>query len=177
MPRFSAEKMRDSLQWAVSFAGVCFRNVSLQFANMRDVLSAQGSINRGGRFNFKGAFEVLYLSCDLHTCFEEATKSWQRPGFEVAMTLPCTVVGVEVKLSRVLDLTDGAVRRRLGITKANLIAPNWARTQRIDKLEAFTQQIGRLAREAGFEAILVPSAVTHGKNFDISLIVCCQDHL
>jgi hypothetical protein len=48
-----------------------------------------------------------------------------------------------------------------------LIAPNWARTQRIDNREAFTQQIGRLARETGFEAILVPSAVTRGKNLDI----------
>jgi len=41
------------------------------------------------------------------------------------------------------------------------------RTQNVDTSEAFTQQLGRLARDAGFEAILVPSAVTRGKNLDV----------
>jgi len=167
MPAFLGDKIKDALQWAVPFSGVCFRNVSLQYANRQDIISAQGSINAGGRFNLKGAFDILYLSCDLHACLEETTKSLQRPGFEVAMLLPCTIVGIEVKLSLVLDLTKGVTRRKLGITKKSLIADDWEKRQNVDNQEAYTQQIGRLAREAGFEAILIPSAVTRGKNLDI----------
>jgi RES domain-containing protein len=121
----------------------------------------------GGRFNFIGTFEVLYLSCDPHTCLEETTKSIQRPAHEVAQALPRTLVGIEVRLSRVLDLTDASVRRRLGIRKKDLTAPNWEKSQNVHKQEALTQQIGRLAREVGFEAILVPSSMTRGKNLDI----------
>jgi RES domain-containing protein len=167
MPRPLSEKMQDALQWAVPFSGTCFRSVSLKFANVRDLLSARGSLRAGRRFNFKGAFAVLYLSCDLHTCLEETTQALKRDGLEVAKILPRILVGVEVKLSRVLDLTDGAVRRKLGIAKKQLIAPNWMKTQNVDKKEAFTQQIGRLVRDAEFEAILVPSAATRGKNLDI----------
>lgn len=178
--------MEGALSLAVPFSDVCFRNVSLQFANRRDIISAQGSINAGGRFNFKGAFDVLYLSCDLNTCLEETTKSLQRPDFEVAMLLPCIVVGIEVKLSRVLDLTNGVTRRKLGITKKSLTAMDWEKRQNVDNQEAFTQQLGRLARQAGFEGILVPSSVTRGKNLDIfpdrllpnsSLKIINLDHL
>jgi len=167
MQRALPEKMRDALQWAEPFSGVCFRNVTLKFANFRDILSAKGSFLAGRRFNFKGAFEVLYLSCDLHTCLEKTTSSLQRDGFETAITLPRLVIGIEVNLQRMLNLTDGTLRRRLGITSRMLTAPNWVKAQNVDNKEAFTQQLGRLAREAGFEAILVPSSVTRGKNLDI----------
>jgi len=167
MPPTLSEKMRDALQWAVPFSGVCFRNVTMKFANTRDILSAKGSFLAGRRFNFKRTFEVLYLSCDLHTCLEETTSSLKRDGFETAITLPRLMIGIEVNLQRVLNLTDGARRRKLRITSRMLTAPNWAKTQNVDKKEAFTQQLGRLARDAGFEAILVPSAVTRGKNLDI----------
>lgn len=167
MSRSLSEKIQDALQWAVPFSDVCFRNGSVKFANSRDILSAQGSFSAGRRFNFKGAFAVLYLACDLHTCLEESTKSLERDGFEVAIILPRVAIGIEVRLSLVLDLTNGTVRRRLGIAKKKLVAPNWMKTQNLDKQEAFTQQIGRLASEAGFEAILVPSAVTRGQNLDI----------
>lgn len=167
MSRSLDEQMRNALEWAAPFSGVCFRNVSQKFANAQDILSAQGSLHAGGRFNFMNIFEVLYLSCDLHTCVEETTKSARLPEMELANVLPRTLIGIEVMLSRVLDLTDATIRRRLRITKKSLIADDWEKFQNVDIQEAFTQQIGRLAREAGFEAILVPSAVTRGKNLDI----------
>jgi RES domain-containing protein len=167
MSRSLAEKIRNALEWAAPFSGVCFRNVSQEFANVQDILSAQGSLHAGGRFNFMNVFAVLYLSCDLHTCVEETTKSARLPEMEVANVLPRTLIGIEVMLSRVLNLTDATIRRRLRITKKSLIADDWEKLQNVDKQEAFTQQIGRLAREIGFEAILVPLAVTRGKNLDV----------
>lgn len=167
MRRELSGKMRDALQWAAPFSGVCFRNVTVEFANTRDFLSAKGSFGAGRRFNYKRSFEVLYLSCDLHTCLEETTLSLQRDGFEVAATLPRIVIGIEVSLRRVLNLTNSVIRRRLGVTRQMLIDPNWAKIQNIDQQEAFTQQLGRLARDAGFEGLLVPSAVSRGKNLDV----------
>lgn len=117
MPHSLLQKMQDAMGRVVPFSGTCFRSVSQRFATRQQVLSAKGSLMVGGRFNFIGKFEVLYLSCDSHTCLEETTKSIQRPASEVAQVLPRTIIGIQVKLSRVLDLTDANVRRSLGITK------------------------------------------------------------
>jgi hypothetical protein len=93
----------------------------------------------------------------VHTSTEEATRATQAAEFDVAKRLPCTIVGIKVKLSRVLDLTNSKVCRAIGIEKSVLIETDWGKTQ----------IIGRFAKEAGFEAILVPSAVWKGKNLDI----------
>lgn len=158
MRRTLPEKMQEAARLAVPFSGVCFRNVAQRFATRRDVLSTQGSVLSGGRYNFHGTYPVLYLSCDIHTCVEETTKSFTQAGTSVAQALPRTIVGVEVRLTRVLDLTDPAVLRLLGITRLRLIRTDWVTSQDVDGREAFTQNIGRLARDAGLEAILAPSA-------------------
>jgi RES domain-containing protein len=153
---------------ATTFHGICFRNVSQRFASRQDILSARGSLLTGGRFNFRGAFELLYLSCDVHTCLEETTKALLYDGFIVAKALPRTIIGVEVELQRVLKLTDAAIRRRRGVTAGDLIRTDWQHAQDVLGREALTQEIGRLARDAGFEALLVPSAATRsGRNLDI----------
>jgi hypothetical protein len=58
------------------------------------------------------------------------------------------------------------VRRRLGVSKALLLA-GWERIQNIEGREAPTQEIGRLAKAAGFEAVLTPSASWAGANLNI----------
>ncbi|HSE83649.1 MAG TPA: RES domain-containing protein, partial [Thermodesulfobacteriota bacterium] len=78
-----------------------------------------------------------------------------------------TVIGVKVRLSKVLDLTSTKVRRKIGISKSVLTETDWEWIQNIDKKEALTQSIGRFIEEAGFEAILVPSAVCKGRNLDV----------
>jgi Uncharacterized conserved protein len=62
MPELTLEqRVHKTLGLTVKFEGICFRNVSQRFANQRDVLSGKGSKIAGGRFNFKGTFEILYL--------------------------------------------------------------------------------------------------------------------
>ncbi|MBI3651817.1 MAG: RES family NAD+ phosphorylase [Acidobacteria bacterium] len=158
--------IKNALSLATSFKGVCFRVLSQRFATQKDALSAKGSIIKGGRFNFKGNFGVLYLSCDSHTCLEESTRTSQKRAITVANELPKTVVGIEVKLSKVLDLTDAKMRRRLGIKYSDLTKTDWEKIQNNGQ-EAITQVIGRLAGQSGFEALLVPSSVWRGKNLDI----------
>jgi RES domain-containing protein len=166
-PRTLPQKLREALDWAEPFSGVCYRNVPQRFANTQDILSAKGSLFAGGRYNFRGAFEVLYLSCDPRHSLEESLKSLQSSGFEIANTLPRTVVAVEVKLQGVLNLTRMITRWKLGITRKELVTQGWERMQNVYGMEAFTQQVGRFAREVGFEAILAPSAATSGKNLDV----------
>jgi RES domain-containing protein len=64
------------------------------------------------------------------------------------------LASVTAKLHRVLDLTDLAVLKQLGLQPEDLVVPHWDQTQ----------ELGRLAREAGFEALLVPSAAAPGTN-------------
>lgn len=164
MPSKTLEhRIHNAIVGAVLFKGTCFRNVTQQFATRRDILSTRGSFLAGRRYNYKRVFGALYLSCDIHTCIEETTKSFQVTDSEVALQLPRTIVGVDANLSRVLDLTDANVRRRLGVLKRDLLG-DWEYEQNVLGIEAFTQRIGRLAREAGFEALLVPSAVSRGRN-------------
>jgi hypothetical protein len=55
-----------------------------------------------------------------------------------------------------LDLSRGDVRRVLGISRERLLGP-WRADQHRGR-EALSQAVGRLAREAGLQGILYPSA-------------------
>lgn len=66
------------------------------------------------------------------------------------------VAGVKVRVSAVLDLCDRRVRRRLKVTLTDLARPWWPVQETGG--EALTQAIGRAAYEAGFEAVMMPSA-------------------
>jgi RES domain-containing protein len=167
MPALSLEqKIRRAIKHAVPFEGVCFRSVKQRFANQQDILSAQGSLFTGGRYNLAGAFGILYLACDPHTCLEEVTRTTTAGGFRAAESFPRTFIGIKVRLSKVLDLTNPRMRQRLGISKKLLVTTNWERIQDEGR-EANTQALGRLAKAAGFEAILTPSAAWNGNNLNI----------
>ena len=168
-PPTLAQRVRKVLPLAVPFEGVCFRNVRPGFATPQQILSAEGSFRYGGRYNFRNTLTVLYLSCDIHTCLEETTRSLRVSGLEVAEALPRTVIGIQVRLSRVLDLTNPRIRHRLGVIKRELVETDWEFIQNVLGEESLTQQLGRFARDAGLEALLVPSAALPrtGKNLDI----------
>ena len=76
-----------------------------------------------------------------------------------------TIVEVGVKLVKVLDLTNSEVRDALDVREADLIA-EWEGIQAAGG-ESLTQYIGRFARDAGFEALIVPSARHLGHNLVI----------
>lgn len=110
----------------------------------------------GGRFNVKGSFPATYLSLDKATALAEA-EYWQKTsGIDDFITQTQVVAGVRVNLQRILDLTDDVTRSRLQLSAEDLIG-NWKAQQKAGH-EALTQAIGRMARSAGFEAILTMSA-------------------
>lgn len=71
-------------------------------------------------------------------------------------------MAVDVKLAKVLDLTDGMVRRTLGISATRMRGDNWRKLNRRGT-ESLTQAIGRSAYESGLEGLIVP-ACDGGKN-------------
>ena len=151
------ENIADELVSAVPVDSICFRNVKVRRATKTGVLATTGSIVTGGRYNFIGDFGTLYLSWDIHTSIEETTKSNISLLVDIAMRLPVVIVGYEVILSKVLDLTDISLLNRIGIVKGDLLE-DWENSQMLG-VPALTQDIGRYAYDVGFEAIRSPSAV------------------
>jgi RES domain-containing protein len=158
--------MSNPTEITAEYRGVAFRNVSQRFATTLDALSTRGSRAWGGRFNVATEFGVLYLSCDLQTCLNELEHAARYEGVFVEEKLPRTIVGVRVILKNVLDLTNPLTRKKLKLSKRILIDTEWIKENVMGK-EAATQIIGRVAKAAGFEAILVPSARCSGKNLNL----------
>lgn len=136
-----------------------FRSAAPRHA--RRPLSGRGAHIAGGRWNAPGSFPVVYASLDLDTALAETLafpRSRARPDHAA---LPRTFVSFHARLGRVLDLTRGRTRQRLGVSLARMVCGDWR-----DDLEhgrtCLTHHLARAARDAGFEAILVPSAAKPG---------------
>lgn len=148
---------------AEAFSGYCFRCVKPHYSGSLDAFSGAGSQKVSGRFHVKGKFVIVYTSADLQTAQWEYLNTAASAGFDTAYLLPYTAISAEAKLSRVLNITNPSVRRTLNVTLAELRTSAWNGTSQ----ETLTQLIGRLAYEAGFEAIVAPSA---GKGQNINIL-------
>ena len=140
--------------------GIAIKKPYYRFMAMKYVktpLSALGSLIVGGRYNFIGMFEILYVAPDPQTSVEETiTNSPFRFPPKVMLT-------IEVELQNVLDLGNLQNLAILGIESEKLTLP-WRKRQDIDEQEAYTQTIGRLVFESKiFEGLLYPSARVTGK--------------
>jgi RES domain-containing protein len=145
---------------AALWSGDLFRATAQDYANRRDLLTGEGARKAGGRYNARGAFRALYSSLNIETALGEALSYSRQQGIPDSALLPLTFVCMRVVGLRTLDLTSGKVRHALGISKERLLRP-W-RAEQHAGWEALTQAIGRLAREAGVQAILYDSAQTVG---------------
>jgi RES domain-containing protein len=106
-------------------------------------------------------FRTVYGSLDVETAVAEALAHFRHFGLPVSKAMPRVIVALEAKLRRVLDVTDGATRRALGVSTRRMLEEPWREEQK-KRREALTQAIGRLAFEANLEGLLVPSAARRG---------------
>lgn len=125
--------------------GVWHRFVAELHKNAAD--SDQGALKHGGRYNPRREFGALYLSKSLDACRAEMQR---RPGVRVRYWH----ARIRVRVAKALDLTDPSTRDKLGIAKEDLVSDDWT----------FTQDLGKAARRAGFDALVVPSAVGDHQN-------------
>jgi RES domain-containing protein len=107
---------------------------------IRDLLDPHVSTRNGGRVNPPGSFPVLYAVSDQDGC--------RPPPPTYPDDEPETVIAVfSVSLSRVLDLTESEIRRRLGVALKDLLNADEAK---------LTQAIGVAAYNEGFEGVIYP---------------------
>jgi len=122
-------------------------------------LDCTWSFQRGYRYNFAQEDPVLYLATDHTVASIEIgpRKLADILGPLTAKPSPYLYVVVEAT-AHVLDLTDKAIRRRLGITLRDLLIPtdDWDRDMKCGIWSA-THHIGKLAVcDARFDGILYP---------------------
>jgi RES domain-containing protein len=146
---------------AQEWTGFVFRSSWPEYANRDDLITGAGAKNMGGRWNPRGSFHTVYASLDVETAIAEAVAYNRRYRIPDHMALPRVLAALEVRLTRVLDLTQGPVRSVLKVSADRLLREPWRKLQRRGK-EALTQAVGRLAWHAWWHALLVPSAARQG---------------
>jgi len=156
-PRLS-RVIRRCIPLRTNFTGILYHAASVRRANPQDLVAGVGGLLTGGRWNPLGAFCALYASLNETTALNEAGQQDLRQGVAPWMTLPLVLTAIDVDVWPVLDLFDGRVRRTLRVTRARMLDEPWWKIQDEGR-EAITQAIGRVARNQGFVALLVPSTI------------------
>ncbi len=141
---------------AGGFDGQIVRSVAMKYATKKDFFSGAGAAKWGGRWNPVG-IEAIYASLDPITAAHEAYQNFASYGFPLTTIEPRVTAGGKIALDKVLDLVDAKVCSKLGFTKKELVEEDWKAIQAGGE-ESWTQAIGRGARMAGFQALIVPSA-------------------
>jgi RES domain-containing protein len=149
------ERILACLPGAPGLEGAGFRSVGVRYATEEDLLSGHGASYYGGRWNPPG-LRAVYVSLSPVTAVKEAYQQFLHHGIAAAHIRPRVLVGVTMRLQRLLDLSDAQVRRRLGFRLQDLLEEDWNALQRQGG-ESWTQRTGRCAFETGFEGLLAPS--------------------
>lgn len=141
----------------IVWAGVLYRSAAPSFATRDELLTGVGAKVAGGRWNSPGSFRTIYTSLEPQTALEEAFGQVRYYGLPPAAAFPRVLVSLKVHLQQVLDLTNGDLRNSLRVSRERLLTEPWREMQDRGE-EALTQAIGRIAWQALWEGLLVPSA-------------------
>ena len=95
-----------------AFVGSGYRHLSPKY----DPLSGEGARLNGGRFNPPGSFPVLYLCLTRYRAAAELQRADQRQAIGTGGLLPRHLFRYDMRLERVLDLTDQHVRLSVGVS-------------------------------------------------------------
>lgn len=146
--------------WLGPWTGCFFRFQTLQFPSATDILSGEGASRRGGRWNPPG-LRAIYGSTTDSAALEEAKANDRYYG--IVTKTPRLVVAINASVPQMLDLTEPAVRRRLGLTLAELAAEDWRKLLQAGQ-ESLSQALARAASACGASGVLVRSAAVRGAN-------------
>jgi RES domain-containing protein len=136
--------------------GIAYRLIPAKYAG--SALSSIGSLKKGGRYNPKEAFEVLYLAQSPITALQEVNiiKLTDAALFSTKSS-PRILLSVEVTLQTVLNMADPQVQKALG-TNLQELTGSWIAMNASGGM-APTQTLGFVAYNHGsIEALRVPSA-------------------
>lgn len=129
------------------YAGFAFRQCHPDHAGIAETVRASAAYP--SRFTPPGGrFGVLYLALAPETASAELRRRAEQLGVPVRALAPRAMLTLAVRLQRVLDLTDPAVRGAWGLTPDDLGGDAYARCQ----------EVAVAARADGYEAVRYPSA-------------------
>jgi RES domain-containing protein len=112
----------------------------------------------GGRYNPVNEFGAIYVASEEATATEELERRVQKQGVPRSHLLPRLLLTLHLKVQKVLDLTDAAVRQAWGTTLEEI-------TREDDY--ARCREVARIARRDGYEAIRYPSYVDGRDNYAV----------
>lgn len=113
-----------------------------------DPLSGEGARLNGGRFNAPDSFPVLYIGRTRPCAVAELQRLGDRHAVGAEGLLPRQLYRYDIRLERVLDLTDAEVRSEVGVGLEVLTGPDWTACQ----------ELGATTHALSGQAILSPSA-------------------
>lgn len=142
---------------AGSWKGHMFRFATPRWATAAELLTGEGALMHGGRWHPIGRFCAVYASLTPETALAEALAHVKRFKADIFGAMPKTINAIDARLRKILDLTDGPTRQRLGVSWGRMMKERWWELESKGR-EALTQAVGRAAYELGLEGILVPSA-------------------
>jgi RES domain-containing protein len=129
------------------YAGFAFRQCHPDHAGVAETVRASAAYP--SRFTPPGGrFGVLYLALAPETAAAELRRRAAQLGVPVTALAPRAMLTVAVRLRRVLDLTEPAVRDAWGLRAEDLAGDDYARCQ----------EVAAAARADGYEAIRYRSA-------------------
>jgi RES domain-containing protein len=151
------EKLQDILKKApgISIKKSYYRMIGVKY--FKNPVSALGSLLTGGRYNYIGEFEILYLAPNPQTALQETLKNinFRFP--------PKSLITIDVDVKNILNLRSQKIISALGINIEKLFLP-WRKVQDIDQEKAYTQILGQAIYDSQiFEGIQYPSAKVKGK--------------
>ena len=141
----------------VRFQGFVYRAAHQAYAKLPDLISGQGSMLNGSRWNAPGAMRVLHAADSPEHAISEALANYRRFGIPVPGDLHIVVRAIQIDVRNVLDLRDGSVRHALRVSEDRMLGANWEHENAIGE-EAISQAVGRAVAAAGFCGMLAPSA-------------------
>lgn len=141
----------------VSWKGDVYRLAHPKYASPDDFISGAGAKLEGARWNPPCGPRTLYASSSPELATEESFALARKFGFAPRKLLPRIIKAIHVRVSRLVDTTDGGIRRSLMVSKQRMLDTDWRNANAKGK-EALTQAIGRAAAETGLEGLIVASA-------------------
>lgn len=105
-------------------AVTAYRSATPQYAQQTDLLTGEGSRLHGSRWNPPG-IAAVYASLTPETAMEESLAHFRYYGIALHAAMPRIFVAIQAKLSKVVDLTEGANRKRLLIAEHRLVECDW----------------------------------------------------
>src|SRR3989304_7567149 len=117
------------------------------------VISTEGNRFFPGRYHLSGEGGILYTSLTKEIALKEIERHATRSMLQGKLVM----TEINVRLDKVLDLTQASTLKILGLSKNDLISSDYS----------ITQAISMIAREAGLRGLIVPSTTSGGTNLII----------